>query len=248
LAGGADGSALHQLGTLGRYWRLLLKNHATDLDALTHLRGQIAKGHIKCDRPLPADLDRLFLDPPPRPPGSSRTLNPPRIWIRADVGPPIDASDFKAWLHGSEAGAYGIDDNPLRRSPPATAIGSGPPPWVSPHDREKLEEQRRHNELIREQNDLTRAVLEQRAREKAPSAEPEPQQSLKAVDPKDRAALLQWVRETVKTQGWPRDKHGLPKALLVAWVNEGRPIPANVKESSFRAALGRCARSSKRMN
>ena len=118
-----------------------------------------------CLPALPLDLGRLVLDPPLRPAGMSRTLGAPKIYIRTGDGVLRDASDFKARLIEDEAGAYGIDDNPPRRSPPAEALApSGyPPQYVSAHERAKLEEQRRHIALIHEQNGLARAMLTARA-------------------------------------------------------------------------------------
>jgi hypothetical protein len=134
-----------------------------------------------------------------------------------------------------------------------------PEPYVSPIEREKAEALRKQNEHLAKIAALLGAqkatppaetpkpqTTPKRKPKTRAKPEPEPKKPLKAVDPDEPKELLQWVRDTLETRGWPRDKKWLPKALLAVWVDdEGRPLPMKkgtsipVKESSFRSRLGR---------
>ena len=84
------------VGTLAGYWRQLLNRNVSDLDAWEQLLGQIAKGYLVCDPPLPTDPDRLSLTPPLR--WGSRIRSPPLLKINIDDSVPLDAVYFRAAL------------------------------------------------------------------------------------------------------------------------------------------------------
>ena len=178
-----------------------------------------------CLRALPLDLGRLVLDPPLRPAGMSRTLGAPKIYIRTGDGVLRDPTNSKARLIEDEAGAYGIDDNPPRPSPPAEALApSGyPPQYVSAHERAKLEEQRRHIALIHEQNGLASAMLEQR--ERSPDrSKATPKGTLKQPRRlRGPAAIWTYI-----------DKHVLPHMLAIAKTKPYATYVAAHKELSKR--------------
>jgi hypothetical protein len=217
------------VGTLARYWHLLLKNYASDRDAWTHLLGQHANGVLVCDPPLRTDPKDLWLDPEPR--TGSRTMDAPHIWVRTDDGVEQDASAFKAWLLEGHEGAFGVDDSPPRRSPPAEALAPGgyPPQYVGPHERAKLEEQRRHNALIHEQNELLEAVkaaaLARKEREREPPAlrAPEPVEKESDAVPADtrKPSAIEDLRQADVV---PHDDKALRKWILITCDRWGRSV------------------------
>jgi hypothetical protein len=212
------GPSYVSVGKLGQYWRLLLKDHVSDLAAWKHLLDQHANRVLVCDPPLPEDPKDLWLDPPPR--TGSRTMNAPHIWVKTDDGLPLDASAFKAQLLESESGAYAVDDKPPPK-PPVLVLPSPPPPYEGPLMAAQRERTEATNALLHKQNELLEAIkaaaLAEKDREREPVAPPaakpvekEPDavpadtrkpsaiedQRQADVAPHDDKALRKWILET----------------------------------------------------